>query len=66
MSVSLGISRTNTYDFRNQNASRVSMTSGTKGFSTLRTAGLKGYAVRVAYLSKIGLATSYVWLGKIS
>jgi hypothetical protein len=43
MSVSLGISRTSTHDFRNQNASRVSMSSGTKGFRTTYKFGLDDY-----------------------
>ena len=40
MSVSLGISRTNTRDFRNQNTSRVAMSSGTKGFRVTYKLGL--------------------------
>jgi hypothetical protein len=43
MWVSLGISRTNTLGFRNQNASRVSMSSATKGFTTTYRFGPTGY-----------------------
>ena len=44
------------------------VTTRTGTFSTnLSTANLKGYAVRVAYISKLPVvASSYVWLGTIS
>ncbi len=43
MSVSLGISRTNTADFRNQNARSVAMTSGTDGYTTTYKLGVDDY-----------------------
>jgi hypothetical protein len=43
MSVSLGISRTNTADFRNQNATKYAMTSGTDGYRTTYKFGLDDY-----------------------
>jgi hypothetical protein len=43
MSVSLGISRTNTHDFRNQNASKYAVTSGSNAFRTTYRLGLDDY-----------------------
>jgi hypothetical protein len=43
MSVSLGISRTNTAGFRNQNARSVAMTSGTGGYTTTYKFGVDDY-----------------------
>lgn len=43
MSVSLGISRTNTADFRNQNAGKYAMTSGSDGYRTTFKFGVDDY-----------------------